>query len=230
MELARTVPPQIRVKILNRRHAPEIKVPTSLLSRFAASAKNTFGNIAAHFSGPPARGKQKLGFDPSEAIDPSTIVGKVQNLLLPLVGYVDSGVLRQMLSKMKVPLIAAVGIASVAGLAYLAYRLWESRQEHSGVTQQEKTTAQIFMEDLRKSAPDLFKIEGWQDTVARHVTEIIRTADAADLVAKLAKLKEEVLEQQSKIGPPQHGGGFMLKRLTSVRRHGHGGGIAAPLY
>lgn len=204
-----------RVKTLIRRAAPVEN--TTFLGRLKNNAKAA---ITSFFH---PKGRQKLGFDPVDVIDKSTLLGKVQSALLPHIGYIDKTVLMTYLQRLKLPLVAIVGVAAVAGLAYLAYRLWNARRNHQGAAEEHKA-ASMITKDFEDSVPDLIAA-GWGDTIKQGVADIVHSAPESEFVDRLARFKAELMEKQAKIAEVPHGGSLL--NLISRRA---GGGIAVPLY
>lgn len=227
-----------KVKTLFRRHAKPPK--RSFLQKISSAPDdiiNQSKSILRHLFLPAPYTKKKLGFDPKDEIDTSTIIGKVQDVLLPLIGYVDKTVLLEHLKRLKMPVISAVGIATIAGLAYLAYRLYKARQERHNEDYEEQHATDVVLEDLQNSAPDLFNIPGWAQTIKQKVDEIIKHASESEFVSKIAQLKSEILNQQHKISPIDHKGGAILLRLATKPKHikrnkkpRTGRGVIKPIY
>jgi hypothetical protein len=123
-----------------------------------------------------------------------------------LSGLLDSDVLGQVLSRLKLPAIAALGVAFVSGLAYLAYKLY-NRYTTSGADE----AVEKIMADLSNTAPDLMKVEGWYDKILGEVIDAVESSnDPSVLVEKIAAIKTAVIEHQKTISPERIGSGISL--------------------
>lgn len=172
---------------------------------------------------------KKLGFDPSDVIDKTSLAGKMQSALLPYVGYVDKTILLNYAKKFKLPLAATVGIATVAGLAYLAYRIWKSRQNGDGETEKENSLSAI-MSDIKAAIPDIVNIPGWETTVAEKVYDILSNSDHVDIPVRISELKSQLMNKQAEISPPPNIGEGLLLREIARSHTIHGKGIIKTLY
>jgi hypothetical protein len=117
------------------------------------------------------------------------------------------------LKKMKTPIIAALGIAAVAGLVYLSYRLYKHFTAPKA-----NEAANTMMADLHNLAPDVFAIDGWEAAVRSRVEAAVN-AGPEGMVEQLAQIKAELQEMQHKTKPEALGAGInMFKHGCSQRK------------
>lgn len=125
-------------------------------------------------------------------------------------------------SKLKMPLIAAVGVAAVAGLAYLVYKLYTNRASIS-------ETISTVMSDLKNIAPDLTRIPGWLDSIKKEVSDAF-SGDAPSALKKLIKIKDAVLDHQKSINPSGVGAGINMFGQSAPRHRHRGAGLKSVMY
>lgn len=129
-------------------------------------------------------------------------------------------------SKLKVPLVAAVGIAAAAGLTYLVYKMYKNRATIS-------ETASKFLSDVKATAPDLSRVPGWLDSIKHEVGEALRSDNPASIVERLVGIKNAVLGHQNTIAPAGAGIDFFIDmepRYRTPRPDIHiGGGLKVPI-
>lgn len=147
----------------------------------------------------------------------------------------DTQFVSDLVQKLKVPAIAALGIAFVGGLAYLAYRLYKHHTQKNV-----DSTVSAVMADIQSTTPDLLKIPGWADTIRAEVTAAASAGgDPAAFVEKIAAIKSAVIAHQKSINPSRVGSGFNMISFRispglrghrrAQQRSGTGGGIKVPI-
>ena len=217
--------PRILRRIVNLDNA---RTPFSTLN----NASPTGSTFASRLAADPTRAVgidgKKLGFDPAAEIDMSSVAGKVQNALLPAIGYIDKEAVFGLIKRLKLPIVATIGIAAVAGLTYLAYRLFKSRQEGQPKQSQEALkveTVETVMEDLHNIAPGILSIESWRQWAVQKVTDAIGTKTGDQLVEELAKISASLKEKQAQLNPTGGGRGGSLLDIIATRGAIHGMGM-----
>lgn len=122
------------------------------------------------------------------------------------------------LSHAKMPILVSLGVAAAGGLAYLAYKVYQNRDEIPSAINK-------IMEDIRETVPDLVQVQGWAQSIRNEVTSIVdKFADApSKLISKIAELKATVMNHQSTINPENMGGGVnMITSFGKPQRSGQG--------
>lgn len=122
-------------------------------------------------------------------------------------------------SKLKMPLLIAVGIAAVAAIIYLVYKVYTNRESIQAAIDE-------FMADLKNVAPDLVKIPGWLDSIKHEISDAFSMENPAGIVERLVKIKDAVMGHQKTISPANMGSGLLY-----IPGHSHhGGGLKVPLH
>lgn len=185
-------------KILRRIVGTNQQTPPSVFSNMAQSqSSGSFAQRIALSNHPRNVGDgKKLGFDPKDVIDTTTIAGKVQDALLPI-GYIDKTVIINLLKRLKIPIIGVLGVAAVAGLVYLAYKLFKSRQPEPVRAE----TVETIMESLRESAPDIISSESHRQNIRKQITNAVQTLTGDQLVEELAKITADTKQRQLQARP-----------------------------
>lgn len=130
--------------------------------------------------------------------------------------------------------VAAIGIAAVAGLIYLVYKLWKAHQtgDRRSIIDTARHLANEVLEDFKHSAPDLFAIPGWLDQIKRQIADAVGSGDPATVLGRLASIKEEIVGHQGRMDPAKIGKGLILARAQAAnggqRRTGRG--AVSPIY
>ncbi len=143
-------------------------------------------------------------------------IGEYISTNFPNLG-VNAATIGTIASKLKMPLVAAVGVAAAAGLAYLVYKLYTNRETIP-------ETIRTFMNDVKSTAPDLSKIPGWFESIKNEVSNAVSGKSPATILERLVKIKNAVLGHQTTIAPA--GGSINYFSPTPARS---GGGLKVPL-
>jgi|ERR1700744_1674967 len=147
---------------------------------------------------------------------------------------IDTSAIASIASKLKVPGLALLGVAFVAGVSYLAYKLYRKWSDSNA-----EAAINKIMEDLKSTAPDLFKIPGWADQVRNEVIEAVSSGNDVAMTEKILQIKTAVVEKQNSMGKPV-GAGIDLfydkqsPRYTKRERSYmpnlyHGRGLVSPI-
>lgn len=99
------------------------------------------------------------------------------------------------LQRLKVPGLVLLGVAFVAGLVYLAYKLYRNWSDKKAAE-----TVDKIMADLRETAPSLMEVPGWFEKVRAEVEAAVYSGDETQMVESIAKIKTEIIEKQKSIG------------------------------
>lgn len=158
---------------------------------------------------------------PADPNVPLGLIDKVREFIHFNAPKVNLSAITDILSKVKTPLIATLGIAFVAGISYIAYKIYTNRESiKHGIDQ--------IMKDITSTAPDLLKVPGWAqsiyDTVSNYVHQY--SHEPSKLISKIMEVKDMIIKHQSTINPANVGSGINM--IKHMRSH-HGGGIKAPI-
>jgi len=155
-----------------------------------------------------------------------------------LAAVMNNTTLRDILSKLKLPLIATLGISFIAGLAYLAYRLYTNY-----TTTRKRETIDTIMKDIEATAPDLVGVQGWRESIRNEVEEATNRNTPADLVSAIAGIKSAVIKHQHSINAENIGSGINMfaamhnypthaqhaARTLPAHMRGRGRGVRVPM-
>lgn len=160
---------------------------------------------------------------PADPNIPLGFLDKVKEFIHFHAPKVNMGLLSDMLSRAKGPLLATLGVAAAAGLAYLAYKIYKNRHEIPGAVNK-------LMEDIRSAAPDLLKVQGWAESIRKNISDTLHeyADDPSKLVNKLAQLKNTILGHQTSIAPVGQGINIIVAMKAKKRPH-KGAGIRVPI-
>ena len=213
------------VKILRRTHAPLMNAPAAQTSTsipgLLRSKFNEVRNSLSPIVNQASRARKSAdpeGFSAGERIREFIF----QNA--PKIAQdMDMEKLGEIASKLKMPLVVAVGVAAAAGFAYLIYKLYTNRATIA-------ETIDNIMADLKSIAPDLSKIEGWAEHVKKEVSEALSSHSADTALERIVKIKDAVLNHQvNTSGRVGHGINFLQQSQRRPVR-GRGAGLKTPMY
>ncbi len=195
------------VKVLMRRPGPGAASAAALSPPPQTSLYNTItGRLSDLFTAASRARKPASG-------EPLSVLSRIKEFFVFNAPHVNIPTerLAELVSKVKMPLIAALGVAAVAGIAFLVYKLYKHFNERSPeqLKQRREKLINDFMMDIKAVAPDLVKVEGWFQSIEREVLAALDTDDEAEIVARLAKIKEAAIEHQANTaGKDSVGGGI----------------------
>lgn len=213
------------VKILRRTHAPLMRPapPYSsnlpgLFSGVASSLKSGLSSLLPAATLRARKSADPAGFSVGERIR-EFIFQNAPSAAQDL----DMDKIMEFASKLKMPLVALVGIAAAASIIYLVYKLYTNRASIAA-------TIDNMMADLKSVAPDLTRVPGWFDTIKREVVEAFSADNPASVVERLVKIKDAVIGHQQTIGDGKVGAGINYLLTPRGRRKGRrGAGMKVPL-
>jgi hypothetical protein len=189
------------VKVLQRRHNPMIPNLESPPPQSTSFFSNFGKNLAKHKK--------------SASGQPLTIGERISDFIAFNKPNVNLGAMGPLLQKLKIPSLIIAGISFVAGLAYLAYRLYSNWSDKKA-----NETIEKIMKDFSETTPDLLKLPGWYDQVKNEVTQAVRSGNDKHMVEQITKIKTAMIEKQKSMGHAV-GSGFDLFE-DSDRRIGRG--------
>lgn len=195
------------VKVLMRRSAPP-PPPRSFM--------DTFLDKFTDFTTAASRARKPAGDEPLSVFD------RVKEFFVFNGPRIDLETLQQLMSKVKMPLLIALGVAAAAAVAYGVYRLYKhfsTAKTEEERQQAEENALETFVKDVRSVAPDLMKIEGWEASLRAEAEKaILEHSDPASLVEKLTKIKAAAKEHQESINPANVGSGLGLMEIKAMTR------------
>lgn len=128
------------------------------------------------------------------------------------------------LQRLKVPGLAILGVAFVAGVAYLAYRLYKNWNEKKAAE-----TVNKIMKDFEESTPELLQLPGWYEQVKNEVVAAVNSGSDTQMVELIAKIKTALVEKQQSMGKQVGSGIDLFEDHIPIRRRYHGAGVIMPL-
>jgi hypothetical protein len=142
----------------------------------------------------------------------------VKEFITRAVGHeIDTSFILDALRSVKTPLIVTIGIAAVAGLVYLAYKLYKNWNPSLV-----KNTLETIMADIRDIAPSIVGVPGWLEEIRARVSGIISGSkdDPAAMVSQLAEMRADLMDKQARTNPKAAGSGIdMVGRSAYENRH-----------
>lgn len=144
---------------------------------------------------------------------------KKPNIDLPPVG--------EMLQKLKVPGLVILGVSFIAGLIYLAYKLYKNYS-----AQKAEDTINKIMADLVETAPDLMKLPGWSEKIRAEVEYAVTSGSENSMVEEIARIKTSVIDKQKSMGAKVGSGIDLFRSQPMTYKHilrGYGSGAVMPL-
>lgn len=217
------------VKILRRTHAPFMRAPTPLHTTSVPGLISSKLNAVKESLSPlfTQATRARKSADPDGFSVPDRIREFFFQNAPTIASNMDIDKLDEILGKLKMPLVVAIGIAAAASLAYLVYKLYTNRATIA-------ETIDNVMKDLKAVAPDLTKIEGWADSIKKEVTDALYSNSPDTALERLVKIKDAVLgHQKSMTGSVGSGINFLhekrYRRVTRPIRANRGGGIKVPM-
>jgi hypothetical protein len=147
---------------------------------------------------------------------PLGMIDKVREFIHFNAPKVNLSAITDILSKVKTPLLATLGIAFVAGISYIAYKVYTNRESIKHAVEQ-------IVKDIKDTAPDLFKVPGWAQSIYDTVSDYVHkyAQEPSKLISKIAEIKDTIMSHQSTINPANMGSGInMIKHMKSRRASG----------
>lgn len=172
------------VKVLLRRSKLSPTHTIQMLPNLAPENKMILGNIGSFF---PHR-KSASG-------DALSVAERISEFIHFNKPNINLGSLSPILQKLKVPGLILVGVAFVAGLAYLAYRLYTNWSEKKA-----NETINKIMKDFEESTPELLKLPGWYDQIRAEVAEAVHSKNEEYMIEQITKIKTSIIEKQKSMG------------------------------
>ncbi len=191
------------VKVLRRIQRPQKNMPDLFDSRLDA--------IKSLFSLRGAR-KSASGESPSA-------IESVKEFFTMNAPDISISSIAEMASKLKTPLIVALGVAAVAAIIYLVYKVYTNKEPI-------QKAISDFIADIRNVAPDLTAVPGWLDSIRNEVVEAFAAGSPATIVERLVRIKNAVLGHQKSINSNNIGRGLL--ELPSPGKH-VGYGLKVPM-
>lgn len=214
------------VKVLHRRTKLGPTTGISMLPNLDSDPPVKYGAISAFGNLP----KITFGHRRSATGDPLTIGEKISEFIAlnkPNLN-INMNSIRELLSKLKVPGLALLGVAFVGGIAYLAYKLYSN-----WTNEKASKTVDKIMEDFAATTPDLLNLPGWYDQVKTEVINAVGSGDEANMVEQIAKLKTSIVEKQQSMGAKVGAGIDLFDDLCvltpRMKKMKIGGGVIMPL-
>ena len=133
---------------------------------------------------------------------PLSFISKVCEFIARNGPDIDLSFIVNALAGLKTPILITLGVAAVAGLVYLAWKLYKHFTA-GGAASATKT----IMEDLQSIAPDLFGVPGMPEAIADQVSAAVQ-AGPTEMVREVAEIKADVMQKQHKIDPGRAGSGI----------------------
>jgi len=129
-----------------------------------------------------------------------------------------------LVQRLKVPGFVLLGVAFIAGLSYMAYRLYSNWSEKKA-----NETIDSIMQDFSETSPELLRIHGWYDKVRNEVSEAVNSKDDVHMVEQIAKIKTSLIEKQQSMGHLVGSGIDLFKCIQNKNNSRSGRGIIMPL-
>jgi hypothetical protein len=140
----------------------------------------------------------------------STEIPQLFNAVKNLGLTVDKTVLTSLASKLTPPVIAILGVALVATIIYMIYKIVKNPDKVQEVKRD-------LLAKLHSIAPDLFKIDGWKQKISDKLDNSI-TGSPANIVANVSDIFKEV----ALIGEKTNAGGKLrIKKYKKKRKGGN---------
>lgn len=218
------------VKILHRRSKLSPTHTISILPNLSTpSEKSILGNITENVDSLFKHRKSASG-------NPLSVAERISEFIHFNKPNIDIGSISPLIQKLKVPGLILVGVAFIAGLAYMAYRLYSNWSEKKA-----DETINKIMKDFSESTPELLQLPGWYDQVRNEVAEAVNSKNDTYMVEQITRIKTSMIEKQKSMGHPVGSGidffGYSKKgnhKLHKQMKNMHlssysGGGMVMPL-
>lgn len=143
-----------------------------------------------------------------------SVTDKLKEYLTPLVDVSSISSIIKMAGN-KLPLI--IGIAAMAGIIYLTYKIWDAHQK-GDLAKAQKEISNAYneiMSDLKSRAKDLFQIPGWVESIGDRVKDALHLDNPSSTISTLADIIHDVVTQQKTMAPVQGSG--LLRNI--YRKH-----------
>lgn len=144
---------------------------------------------------------------------------------------IDSNFILNAVKSIKGPVLAVLGVAAVAGLIYLAYKLYTNW--NPAAVQQ---TIDTIIADLKSIAPSIVAVPGWLNEIRERVVRIVSSDSQQSpiaMVSELADIKADLIDKQKKADPKVAGAGIDMFGRNSqstphrLRRRARGSGMVS---
>jgi hypothetical protein len=166
---------------------------------------------------------------------PLTIMEKIREFIVQNKPNItaDPSAIIAAAKRVKMPLLAVAGVAFIAGVSFLAYKLYKHWSEGKA----NETIAKI-MKDIEASTPDLLRMDGWREQIHQEVSDAVHAGSPEEMTKRITEIKTAVIEKQRSSGKAV-GAGIDLFREGAVEKVGmfpipsyqqvrHEGGRAKP--
>lgn len=184
------------VKVLHRRSKLSPSTGISMLPNLSLDPPANYGPSQSIFQRVDALFPHRKSPD----LAPLSFVDRVREFIHFKKPNVDLSAITPMLEKLKVPGLVLAGVAFVAGITYLAYKLytnWSAKKAEDTVNK--------IMGDLESTAPELMAIDGWRDKIRAEVVSAVNSGEEG-MVATIANIKADIVEKQKSMGSKVGGG------------------------
>lgn len=193
------------VKVLMRRPRPVSSVPD--LSPAA---------VVGSLGGLGSRLKDAVGsaFATRKSADdgPLSFISRVREFIARNGPDIDLSFIISALSGLKTPIMITLGVAAVAGLVYLAWKLYKHFTTGGAAN-----AVDTIMADLKSIAPDLFGVPGMEESVADKVANAVESGPE-EMVKQVAEIRADVMAKQHKTDPARVGSGIDYFKPHSRKR------------
>lgn len=185
------------IKVLQRKAKPSSlhfqQAPTKQSSIVDIGIKSGFENMLSTRKSPTG--------------NPLTIFEKIKEFISRNKPYIniDWGRLRDVVSRLKIPILGVLGIAFISGVAYLSYKLYQHYTEKN-----KNETINKIMHDFEETSPDLFNVPGWRESILKEVQDAVNSGNESIMTEKIVKIKEKIIDHQSNINHKNMGSGIDL--------------------
>lgn len=138
---------------------------------------------------------------------------------------IDLSQIKDIAQKLKIPGLVILGVSFIAGLIYLAYKLYKHF-----TPEKVNETIDSIMADFMETAPQLMQIPGWAEKIREEVRLAVESGDQSKMVEEIARIKTSIIEKQESLGE-NVGKGIDLfrRRPLTYRNIARGRGAIMPL-
>ena len=193
------------VKVLMRRPRPVSSVPSFNPTPIIGSLGG-LGNRLKEVVG-SAFATRKSADD-----GPLSFVSRVREFIARNGPDIDLSFVINALAGLKTPVMVTLGVAAVAGLVYLAWKLYKHFTTGGAAN-----AVDTIMADLKSLAPDLFEVPGMEDSVEDKVANAVESGPE-EMVKQVAEIRADVMANQHKTNPARVGSGIDYFRAHGRKR------------
>lgn len=131
-----------------------------------------------------------------------------------------------LVQRLKVPGLVLIGVAFIAGLSYMAYKLYSNWSDKKA-----NETVDSIMIDFTETTPELLQLPGWYDKVRNEVFDAVNSKDDVYMVEQIAKIKTSLIEKQQSMGHAVGSGIDLFVCANKSKKKGGrcGRGVIMPL-